>query len=135
MKKNYAQLSTRIKAAFVDSVVLITLMYSASEILNLFDTVPNYIRIVIFTFLFLLYEPILVSIYGATIGHFFNDIVVKSEKDETQNIIFPKAILRYILKFLLGWISFLTISGNEKKQAIHDLAAKSIVKPYEKLTK
>lgn len=135
MKKNYAQLSTRIKAAFVDTVVLIILMYSATEILNLFDVVPNYIRIIIFTFLFLLYEPILVSIYGATIGHFFNDIVVKNEKDETKNLIFPKAILRYILKFLLGWLSFLTLSGNEKKQAIHDLAANSIVKPYEKNTK
>ncbi|MFI1743139.1 RDD family protein [Thalassobellus sediminis] len=132
MGNNYARLSTRVKAAVIDSIVLITLMYSATEIFNAFETVSNTVRISVFIFLFLLYEPILVSIFGATIGHFFNDIVVKKEKDETKNINFPIAIVRFILKAALGWLSLLTIHGDKKGQAIHDSFAKSIVKPFKK---
>ncbi|OUS00996.1 RDD family protein [Flavobacteriales bacterium 33_180_T64] len=135
MKKKYAPLSIRMKAVFVDAIVLIILMYLASMVLNLFDSVAINARIVIFIFLFFLYEPLLISVFGATVGHFFNDIVVKSEKDETKNIIFPLAFIRCVLKLILGWISLLTISGTEKRQAIHDIAASSIVKPYEKVIK
>jgi len=131
MNKKYARLSTRVKAAFIDGIVLILLMYSATEILNLFDSVPNYVRMSIFIFVFFLYDPILISFFGATVGHFFNDIVVKSESNEKKNIIFPLALIRFILKILLGWISLLTVNGNEKGQAIHDFAAKSIVKEYQ----
>ncbi len=130
MENNYAKLSTRVKAAVIDSIVLMILMYSATEIFNLFESVSNTFRILVFIFIFLLYEPILVSIFGATIGHFFNDIVVKKEKNETQNINFPSAIIRFILKASLGWLSLLTINGNKKGQAIHNSFVKSIVKPY-----
>ncbi|WP_299336350.1 RDD family protein [uncultured Psychroserpens sp.] len=134
-KKPYASLSTRIKAVFIDAVILILLMYSATLILDAFESVPNYVRTIVFVFLFFLYEPVLVASYGATIGHFFSDIVVKSKTDETKNISFPMAIVRYALKYLLGWLSLLTVSGSENKQAIHDMAANAVVKPYEKLKK
>lgn len=132
MENNYARLSTRVKAAVIDSIVLITLMYAATEIFNLFESVSNTVRISVFIFLFLLYEPILVTILGATVGHFFNDIVIKKEKNENQNINFPTAIIRFILKAALGWLSLLTINGDKKGQAIHDSFAKSIVKVYGK---
>ncbi|MFI1771506.1 RDD family protein [Thalassobellus citreus] len=132
MENNYARLSTRVKAAVIDSIVLITLMYSASEIFNAFETVSNGVRISVFIFIFLIYEPILVTLFGASVGHFFNDIVVKKEKDETKNINFPIAVIRFIIKALLGWLSLLTIHGDKKGQAIHDRFAKSIVKAYEK---
>lgn len=132
MENNYARLSTRVKAAVIDSIVLITLMYSATEIFNVFEFVSNSVRISVFIFIFLLYEPILVTLFGATVGHFFNDIVVKKEKNETQNINFPTAVIRFILKATLGWISLLTIHGDKKGQAIHDSFAKSIVKPFDK---
>lgn len=130
MNKKYARLSTRVKAAVLDGIVLMILIYSATEILNLFDTVSNYVRISIFIFIFLLYEPLLVSIFGATVGHFFSDIVVKKAKDEKKNISFPVAVIRFILKATLGWLSLLTINGSEKAQAIHDSVVNSVVKPY-----
>lgn len=129
---NYAQLSTRVKAAIVDGIILMLLIYFSGELLSLFNNVPNTVRATIFVFIFFLYEPILISIFGATVGHFFNDIVVKRENNEQRNISFPFAILRFALKAALGWLSLITISGNPKGKAIHDFVGKSVVKNYEK---
>ena len=61
-------------------------------------------------------------------------IRVKRASDETKNILFPLAIIRYIVTAGLGWISLLTISGNAKRRAIHDYLVGSVVvyaKPFE----
>ena len=123
----YANLPQRIKAAFIDSVVLVAVMYAASEILALFEGVPNGIRVAIAVFVFVLYEPLLVSIYGETIGHFYSKISVKKADEPDQKISFFSALLRFICKVLLGWLSLLTVTGNPKKQAIHDFLGSSIV--------
>ncbi len=135
MEDKYAQIFTRVKAAAIDGIVIIVLMYSATEILNLFEGVPNYIRISIFISIFLVYEPILISFFGATVGHFFSDIVVKRDNNEQKNVLFPKAMIRFICKFCLGWISLLTVSGNEKRKAIHDHIGGSVVLKYETIKK
>nr|WP_321244306.1 RDD family protein [uncultured Psychroserpens sp.] len=127
MSTTYARLPNRVKAAVIDSITLIILMYSITQIFSLFETVPNYVRGGLFFVVFFLYEPILVSLFGRTLGHLFCDIVVKSEHNEKKNIPFHIAFIRFILKALLGWISLLTVTGNEKNQAIHDKVAKSIV--------
>lgn len=134
MNNNYARISTRVKAAILDGIILIVLMYSTTEIFNLFDSIPNSARIIAFVSIFLLYEPILLSIFGATIGHFFNDIVVKQISNENKNITLPIAIIRFLLKTTLGWLSLLTISTSKKGQAIHDYVSKSVVIPYKSLS-
>ena len=132
MDDKYAHLFSRVKAAIIDSIVLIVLLYAATLVVGAFDEVSNYVRISVFVFVFLIYEPILVSVFGASVGHFFNDIVVKKEHDESKNIILPKAIIRFIFKFFLGWISLLTIQGDEKRKAIHDFVGGSVVLKYQK---
>lgn len=127
MKKKYAILPDRIKAVVIDSIILIALMFAVTEIFALFEVVPNFFRIMAFIFIFVLYDPILTVKYGATVGHSFSNIVVKNEKDHTKNITFPKALIRFLVKFSLGWISLVTVTGNEKRKAIHDFAAGSIV--------
>lgn len=127
---DYANISTRVKAAVLDGIVLMVIIYSFSFALEQFGSVPNYVRIIAFIFTFFLYEHLLVSITGATVGHFFNDIVVTQENQLRKKLVFHKALLRFILKFSLGWISLLTIHSNSKKQAIHDAAAGSVVIPY-----
>ena len=77
--------------------------------------------------LFILYDPLFISIYGGTIGHSYSNINVKSEKEVTKNISFVMAVIRFLIKTSLGWISLLTVTSNSKKQALHDLVAKSIV--------
>ncbi|WP_435623225.1 RDD family protein [Flagellimonas sp.] len=127
MKKEYALLPDRVKAAFIDAVILVASMYLTSEILNLFDSVPDYVRISLFIAFTFLYEPIFVSVFGQTLGHSYSGIRVERDNDSGKHVIFPLALLRSIIKYILGWLSFLTVTGDEHKKAIHDHAAKSIV--------
>ena len=123
----YPGILLRIKAALSDYLILLALIFSVSFIFKEFDHVPNYARIIAFVFIFLLYDPLLVSLFGGTIGHHFNGIKVRREENEKKNIFFHLALIRYIVKVFLGWISFFTINGNQKGKAIHDLAVGSIV--------
>ena len=128
----YATLNKRVKAAVYDSFILIIFMYCCTEVFTVIGGVSNPIKIITFIILFFLYEPILVSIFGATIGHFFNDIVVKKETNPTKNIYFHIAIIRFLVKLTLGWLSLLTVTGTKKHQAIHDKVVNSIVIPFKK---
>ena len=132
----YALLPDRVKAAVIDSIILIAMMYGFSELFALFENVPQSFRITAFILVFLLYDPLLTmgrtikkltSIYGGTIGHSYSNILVKNEDEPSKNISFPLAVLRFAVKLLLGWISLLTVTSNEKRKAIHDFVAKSIV--------
>ena len=127
MENQYAILPQRVKAAVIDSIVLIAAMYVISEIFVLFEEVPQYIRIGAFVLVFVVYDPFFTSAYGGTIGHSYSGISVKRANDLDKSISFSAALIRFILKAALGWISLLTISTNEKKQAIHDFAASSVV--------
>jgi len=127
MKTQYAHIFARSKAVFVDSLVIVAFMFAAAEILKLFENVPDYVRILITIFIFVLYEPIFVSAFGQTIGHSRINLVVRKEDDPEKHISFFAAIIRFLLKFFLGWLSLLTISGSEKNQALHDIVVKSVV--------
>lgn len=123
----YPGISERIKAILADSVVMIVLMYLVSSIFSSFETVPDNWRIVAFVFIFLAYDPLFTSLFGGTIGHMLLGIRVKRESDESRNILFPFAVIRFIIKASLGIISLFTVSTNEKRRAIHDMVAGSIV--------
>lgn len=127
MKKEYARLFDRVKAASIDAMILIAMMYAAAEIFELFDNVPNFARALVAVFIFLLYDPLLTSFYGGTIGHSFSGIGVRKDNNSEKNISFPSAIIRFLFKICLGWISLLTITANDKKKALHDFIANSVV--------
>lgn len=127
MSDRYTSLFPRVKAAFLDAVLMILFMYVSSELLAEFETVPNYVRVILFVFIVILYEPLLVSLWGKTLGHHKMDICVRKEENLNQKIGFPNALLRYTIKLLLGWLSFITITNSDKHQAIHDRMAKSVM--------
>lgn len=128
MKIKHALLPDRVKALVIDSIVIVGLMFAASEVLTFFDEVSIYIKVIIFVFAFIIYEPLFVSMYGQTIGHSYSKIkVVKDDNSFKNKISFPAALIRYFMKAVLGWISLLTVSTNEKKQALHDLMIGTIV--------
>ena len=127
MTKEYALLPDTIKAAVIDGILLIAAMYAVSEILSLFENVPNYVRISIAILLFLLYDPIFTSQFGGTIGHSYSKIMVQKDAVTEQNIGLAPALFRFLIKFSLGWVSLLTVTGNQKKKALHDLVVNSVV--------
>jgi len=126
-EENYPGVFDRIKAILTDSIVVIGLMFAASYIFSRFESVPDNARIIAVVFIFILYDPLFTSIFGGTIGHMIIGIRVKRESNETKNILFPLAILRYIVKAGLGWVSLIAVSFNPKKKAIHDYLVGSIV--------
>ncbi|EDP69505.1 hypothetical protein FBALC1_17227 [Flavobacteriales bacterium ALC-1] len=127
MDNDYARLQSRIKAAVIDVIILMALMYCTSELLNSIENVNPSVRMYLFILYFVLYEPLLVSVFGNTLGHYYSDIKVRQEKNNGKKISFPLALIRFIIKSLLGWLSLLTITGSEKSQAIHDSIVKSVV--------
>lgn len=123
----YAELMDRVKATFTDMIVYVGLMFLITNIFSTIENVPTSARILAFIGIFGLYEPLFVSLFGGTIGHYTNGLRVKRDDNTQKNIAFPLAIVRYVVKMFLGIISLFTISSNLQNKAIHDTIVKSVV--------
>jgi uncharacterized RDD family membrane protein YckC len=126
-EQEYPGVLARVKAVIVDGGILLLMMVGASMAFAAFGEVPESAKIVAVIFTFILYDPLLTSLFGGTLGHMLIGIRVKRESDEEKNILFTSAVVRFLLKGLLGWISLLTVMGNERRKAIHDYVAGSVV--------
>lgn len=122
----YPSLSERIQSSFIDSMFIIIAMFGFASVLDQFENVPDWIRIILFLAIWFVYEP-LCSTLGFTLGNYVKGIRVRSFSDPDKRINFMQAIIRYLLKLTLGWISFFTIHTNDAKRAVHDLAAGSVM--------
>jgi uncharacterized RDD family membrane protein YckC len=122
----YVNLLTRIKAIFADMVVVVAFMATCSLVFSNFENFPDWIRAVAFTFIFLLYDPLLTTILGGTLGHRMYGICIRKENNENQNINFFQALIRFIAKFFLGILSLVTVTANSKNRAIHDFLSGSV---------
>jgi uncharacterized RDD family membrane protein YckC len=126
MEERYPSLVSRLQSSFIDLILIIILMFVFSTVLENFTAVPNWIRIALFVLLFVAYEPLCTSL-GFTLGNFIIGIRVRKEENTSKRITIFQAIIRYIFKFALGWLSFVTIHGNPQKRAIHDIVAGSVM--------
>ncbi|MES1198207.1 MAG: RDD family protein, partial [Chitinophagaceae bacterium] len=64
---------------------------------------------------------------GFTLGNFIKGIRVRQYSNKVKRINIFQAILRYIFKIALGWLSFITIHSNPEKRAIHDFVSGSVM--------
>jgi uncharacterized RDD family membrane protein YckC len=126
MEQQYPALSDRVQSILIDSVFIVVLMLLASSVLDRYENVPDWIRIVLFFGLWGVYEPLAISL-GGTIGNCFKGIRVRKMADPSKKINFFQAFIRYLIKVALGWISFVSIHSNNEKRAIHDLASGSVM--------
>ena len=122
----YPPLVKRIQALFVD-FVFILLLFSLSSVLLGKDT-PTSLKAGIFIFSIFLYEPTLISFTGSTLGQKLVGIQVVRYKEPEKNISVIQASIRVVVKFLLGWISFLSIIFNREKRGLHDMASSAVVR-------
>jgi len=123
----YPGVSDRVKAAVVDSFIIVVFMFIASYSFSFFGNVGENLRIITFIFIFGLYDPIFTSTFGSTLGHMSMNLIVRKEKNYEKKISLPQAIIRFIVKFILGIISLFTVGNNKKHLAIHDLITGSVV--------
>lgn len=122
----YPSLIERFQSNIIDALFIIIMMYVFSIVLGNFDNVPDWVRIVLFFFIWVIYDP-LSTYLGATLGNLFIGLRVRKFTNHDEKLPFPNALFRYICKITLGSISFLTMHSNKEKRAIHDFAAGSVV--------
>jgi uncharacterized RDD family membrane protein YckC len=101
-------------------------MFVFAALIDKFEHVPDWVRMAMFVGLFVVYEPLFMTL-GCTLGNYIKGIRVRKVEDPSKKINILQAILRYPIKFMLGWLSFLTIGSNPQRRAIHDLVAGSVM--------
>jgi hypothetical protein len=122
----YPSLSDRVQSTFMDGIFIIIMMFLAGTIMDRYENVPDWIRIIVFVGLWAVYEPLCTTL-GGTIGNHFKSIRVRNIYNVKRRINIGQAFLRYVIKCLLGWLSFLTMHSNQEKRAMHDFAAGSVM--------
>ena len=121
----YPRVSRRIEAVLIDASILLALFFGA---MNLFAPMQIHGAIkafVIFSTLLLL-EPMFLTLTGASIGHHIRGMRVISARSGA-NLHLLAAILRTLVKAYLGFISLIFVLTSRRHQAIHDMAARSLV--------
>lgn len=126
MVPTYPSLAERLQSVFADMVFVIIMMFAAAALLDKMQNPPDWIRIALFFGIWGLYEPLCISL-GCTLGQFIIGLRVRAAANPDKRIIFPMAFIRYVVKMILGWLAFLTISSNAERRAIHDFAAGSVM--------
>jgi len=132
MENEYPTLTERIKANITDYFMLCLMLMAVTPLVEAYPDLPYMVKISLFVFIFIGYDPLFTTLFGGTIGHFTNGIRVKRAYDTSRNIPFLNAVLRYVLKVFLGIFSLITMNSKTQYSAIHDLAADSIVVYKEK---
>jgi len=120
----YPSLVKRIQSSLIDGLIcfaLIGLLVALVSAINDNSVLLKIIAIVIGAS----YEP-LMSRYSRTIGQRITGIRVTS-MEHGKKIPLVLIYLRFIVKNMLGWISFLTMHANKERRAIHDFVANSVV--------
>jgi len=128
-KNNNAELpsiKTRYFSMLIDMLMIVLLALGFSSLFEMMGQVPDYIRGLIFFIVVILYEPILIS-FGCTIGQLLMSIRVRNHRKPSRKIWIGNAIIRLFAKVFLGWLSFITISFNAQRRAIHDMVSGSVV--------
>jgi uncharacterized RDD family membrane protein YckC len=122
----YARFTRRVQGMMIDYIVISLLVAGALIIAVAFgsDSIGRILGFAVAA-ICLLYEPVLVSLTGSTLGHLYCNIRVVDNRG--GNIGFAKAIIRTILKTVFGWLSFLTMAFTTRHQAIHDVLTGSTV--------
>lgn len=123
----FPSLLTRVKALIIDGIILLIIFSLASILIDKFDQTPTFVRVFIFVFSLYLYEPLFIPLFGGTLGHQALGLNVRKITHPERKINAIQSIIRFLTKYLIGWISFLTLIGNKRKRAIHDLSSGSIV--------
>jgi uncharacterized RDD family membrane protein YckC len=124
---SYPGVSRRVKALFTDTVVMVIFMLLFSTLFSQFESVADEARVIAIVFIFLLYDPLFTSFTGATLGHRLFGLRVRRADDFNKNINLFLAMIRFLIKAFLGWISLLTVQSNPQRKAMHDMLVGSVV--------
>lgn len=124
--EEYPTLGDRVQSTFIDTLVIVGCMFLFAAMLDRYEDVPDWVRATLFLGIWFVYEPLCTSL-GCSLGQYLKGIRVRESDNISKRINIFQALFRYLIKMLLGWISFLTIGSNREQRAIHDIAVGSVV--------
>src|SRR5262245_18246076 len=121
----YARIWPRMKAILVDGFVLAAAFLVAALVGANLPGSGGVAFVVWFAF-WVLYDPVMVSRTGGTIGHHVQNLRVVSDRTGGPPSLLA-AFIRNVVKGLLGFVSLLAMAGSSRQKAIHDLIAGTTV--------
>ena len=124
-KYRFPYLVDRYKAMLIDVMLMLAFITICVQINSKLALDSTWI-LVLSLVLGCSYEPLLTTYYS-TIGQKIMKIRVRRIDNPNKPINLVQAYLRIITKISLGWLSFITISFDKEKRAIHDMVASSVV--------
>ncbi len=119
----YPGLARRYLATAIDGLLLIAAFFAVSALIQT-ETLTA-LRVGMVVSLFLIYEPLCTSRL-CTCGQLIAGVRIRTD-DQLARITVLRAYVRIIAKALLGWLSFVTIGFSDRRRAIHDITAGSVV--------
>jgi uncharacterized RDD family membrane protein YckC len=124
----YARFSRRLRALLLDALLFGLTFYIGATVIGSLSMPDSARRVAWLAVLLLiiLYEPVLVSAIGGTIGHRLTNLRVVDDRSN-GNIGLIKALVRSAVKAMLGWLSFLAMTVTRRHQAVHDVVTRSTV--------
>jgi uncharacterized RDD family membrane protein YckC len=123
----YGRFNLRLRGFAIDFIVFLLAMFAGLSAVTATNS-EELARVVGFSVAaaYFLYEPLLVSTTGGTIGHYLSNLRVVDDRSG-GNIGFVKALARALIKTVLGWYSFITMLVTRRHQAVHDVLTRSTV--------
>ena len=125
----YARAAPRLQAYLRDFLiymgVLVSCMASAVAVGTPIATQTSVITYLVFV---LLYEPVCIAVAGGTIGHLSLNLRIARASD-LGRVSFARALVRTVVKGVLGLLVFLAVYLTPKCQGVHDLVAGTVVIP------
>jgi uncharacterized RDD family membrane protein YckC len=125
----YARVAPRLQAFVLDMLiyagVLLSFLVTAS-----FIPIHGVTQVLAFIALLVvvLYEPVLITMAGGTVGHCARNLRVVRAGD-LGSVSFPRAVVRTIVKGAVGVPIFLVVYFTTRHQGLHDLLTGTIVIP------
>ena len=115
----------RYMSTFIDIVFILSVFIAVSFVATGDSAFASLTRISILFFMIFIYEPVFTSRF-CTLGQKIMGIRVRNI-DTYKHISIPAAYLRYAVKMVLGFYSFISIPSSKQRRALHDFATDTIV--------
>jgi uncharacterized RDD family membrane protein YckC len=123
----YARFSRRLRGMFVDWVLALVVIFGAILIaVSIGNAVISRALAAVVVLGLVLYEPLLVSRAGGTLGHWYANLRVVDDRSG-GNLPLGTAFIRAGIKAVLGAYSFVVMMATRRNQALHDLLTHSTV--------
>src|SRR4051812_41964050 len=108
----YPSIRRRIMSVFIDFVTLLLAIMALFSLLENYGETPEFVKIIVIVLLFF-YEPILTAT-SCTVGQKIMGIRVRNFDNQDKKISFINACIRFVIKSLLGWLSYIAVHANSE---------------------